>query len=116
MGLCIRLVKGKLVAGLYAETKIPQVESALKEAAAVKAHLEADVKQAQTDRAEAKLDNVGQVVSSQVTSRVAAVFNALLHLDPPSPTKALASTSSRLPSSRLPAPTLSRLAAPKVNK
>jgi chromosome segregation ATPase len=37
-----------------AETKIPQVESALKEAAASKTQLEADVKQAQADRAEAK--------------------------------------------------------------
>jgi len=37
-----------------ANTKIPQVESALKEAAASKTQLEADVKQAQADRAEAK--------------------------------------------------------------
>merc|ERR1719240_33048 len=37
-----------------ANTKIPQVESALKEAAATKTQLEADVKQAQSDRAEAK--------------------------------------------------------------
>merc|ERR1719356_350903 len=37
-----------------ADTKIPQVESALKEAAATKTQLEADVKQAQSDRAEAK--------------------------------------------------------------
>jgi len=37
-----------------ANTKIPQVESALKEAAATKTQLEADVKQAQADRAEAK--------------------------------------------------------------
>jgi peptidoglycan hydrolase CwlO-like protein len=37
-----------------ADTKIPQVESALKEAAASKTQLEADVKQAQADRAEAK--------------------------------------------------------------
>jgi len=37
-----------------ADTKIPQVESALKEAAATKTQLEADVKQAQADRAEAK--------------------------------------------------------------
>jgi chromosome segregation ATPase len=37
-----------------ADTKIPQVESALKEAAANKAQFEADVKQHQSDRAEAK--------------------------------------------------------------
>jgi DNA repair exonuclease SbcCD ATPase subunit len=37
-----------------ADTKIPQVESALKEAAANKAQFEADVKQHQTDRAAAK--------------------------------------------------------------
>jgi len=37
-----------------ADTKIPQVESALKEAAASKTQLEADVKLAQSDRAEAK--------------------------------------------------------------
>ena len=37
-----------------ADTKVPQVESALKEAAANKAQFEADVKQHQTDRAEAK--------------------------------------------------------------
>jgi len=37
-----------------ANTKIPQVESALKEAAASKTQLEADVKQAQADRTEAK--------------------------------------------------------------
>ena len=37
-----------------AETKIPQVESALKEAAATKTQLEAEVKSAQSDRAEAK--------------------------------------------------------------
>jgi peptidoglycan hydrolase CwlO-like protein len=37
-----------------ADTKIPQVESALKESAAMKTQLEADVKQAQSDRAEAK--------------------------------------------------------------
>merc|ERR1719197_26374 len=37
-----------------ANTKIPQVASALKEAAATKTQLEADVKQAQSDRADAK--------------------------------------------------------------
>jgi hypothetical protein len=37
-----------------ADTKIPQVESALKEAAASKAQFEADVKKHQSDRAEAK--------------------------------------------------------------
>ena len=37
-----------------AETKIPQVESKLKETSAMKTQLEADVKQAQSDRAEAK--------------------------------------------------------------
>merc|ERR1719375_1556404 len=37
-----------------ADTKIPQVESALKEAAANKAQFEADVKTHQSDRAEAK--------------------------------------------------------------
>jgi len=37
-----------------ADTKIPQVESALKEAAATKTQLEAEVKQSQSDRAEAK--------------------------------------------------------------
>jgi len=37
-----------------ANTKIPQVESALKEAAATKTQLEADVKQASADRADAK--------------------------------------------------------------
>jgi len=37
-----------------ADTKIPQVESALKEAAANKAQFEADVKKHQTDRADAK--------------------------------------------------------------
>merc|ERR1719454_2126485 len=37
-----------------ADTKIPQTESALKEAAANKAQFEADVKQHQSDRAEAK--------------------------------------------------------------
>merc|ERR1719498_1310811 len=37
-----------------ADAKIPQVESALKEAAANKAQFEADVKQHQTDRAAAK--------------------------------------------------------------
>jgi len=46
---------GELAASIKdADTKIPQVESALKEAAANKAQFEADVKKHQTDRAAAK--------------------------------------------------------------
>ena len=39
---------------MAAEAKIPQVERALKEPSAMETQLQADVKQAQSDRAEAK--------------------------------------------------------------
>ena len=55
-----------------AETEIPQVESAFKETAATKTQLEAEFKQAQVDRAEAK---AGLVHRAESVARSAATLD-----------------------------------------
>jgi len=54
-----------------AETKIPQVESSVKEGAAMKKQLEAELKQAQVDRVEAK-DAIAQATA--IREKEAAAF------------------------------------------